>query len=317
MHFVISLFLVLGLSFAPAAQQQDPQPQDPKKSEPGATPGATEETISVETNLVVLNVTVADLQDRYVSGLKPADFRILEDSKQQEILGFTAEELPFTAAILLDASESMQRKLTLERAACTSFVDGLREGDTFSIFSFSGTKVKKLQDFTEVRDVPDAIWDMRTEGNTPLYDAIVQASEELANRPERRRAILIASDGADTTSKASLDQALRKAAAANVMVYAIDLTDYTVFRTNQRDQSADLLKSMAEKTGGKFFQTPGGNALRDAFAKAVTELRNQYTITYSSTNERQDGRWRMIDVRVARPDLIIRTRKGYYASKKK
>jgi Ca-activated chloride channel homolog len=318
-RFVILLILLLSLALSISlgpirAQKQDPQQQDPEKK---SDPDSAGDTISVETNLVVLNVTVSDLQDRYVSGLKAADFRILEDNNQQEILGFTSEEMPFTAAILLDASESMQHKLTLERAACTSFVDGLREGDTFAIFSFAGTKVKKMQDFTEVHDVPDKLWDLKPDGNTPLYDAIVQASEELSNRSERRRAVLIASDGADTTSKASLDQALRKAAAANVMVYAIDMTDNTVFRTNRRDTSADVLKSMAEKTGGKFFQTPGGNALRDAFAKAVTELRNQYTITYSSTNERQDGRWRAIDVRVARPDLSIHTRKGYYASKKK
>ncbi|MBO0798729.1 MAG: VWA domain-containing protein, partial [Blastocatellia bacterium] len=242
---------------------------------------------------------------------------VLEDSKEQEILGFSYEETPFAAAILIDASESMEHKLTMGRAACTSFVDGLRDGDTFAIYSFSGTKVKKLQDFTEVRDVPDSIWDLQAEGNTPLYDAISQASEDLSQRPERRRAILIASDGGDTQSRASLDQALRKAAAANVMVYAIDMTDGTVFRTAQHDPGADVLKSMAEKTGGRFFKTPGGTALRDAFANAVTELRNQYTLTYSSTNERQDGRWRAIDVRIGRPGLNIRTRKGYYASKTK
>src|SRR5262249_48483226 len=143
---ILLLSLVLGISLAPSrAQKQDPKQQDPeKKSDP--VPDPAEDTISVETNLVVLNVTVSDLQDRYVSGLKATDFRILEDTKQQEILGFTSEEMPFTAAILLDASESMQHKLTLERAACTSFVDGLREGDTFAIFSFAGTKVKKMQD---------------------------------------------------------------------------------------------------------------------------------------------------------------------------
>jgi Ca-activated chloride channel homolog len=313
-RIAILLFLILAL--APIrAQQQDPQKKP--DSTPDSAPESTDDTISVETNLVVLNVTVSDLQDRYVSGLRASDFKILEDTQQQEILGFSSDEMPFATAILLDASGSMERKLTLERAACTHFVDGLREGDSFAIFSFAGTKVKKMQDFTEVRDVPDAIWDLKPEGNTPLYDAIVQASEELSKRSERRRAILIASDGADTTSRASLDQALRKAAAANAMIYAIDMTDSRVFRTSQRESGTGVLKSIAEKTGGKFFQTPGGGELRDAFANAVTELRNQYTITYSSANERQDGRWRTIDVRIARPALAIRTRKGYYANKKK
>jgi Ca-activated chloride channel homolog len=309
-RFVIALFLIFGLILSPINAQQDPE----KKPDPGAAPG--DDTISVETNLVVLNVTISDLQDRYVPDLKSADFRILEDSKQQEILSFSFEETPFAAAILLDASESMQHKLTLGRAACANFVEGIREGDTFAIYTFSGTKVKKLQDYTEVRDIPDSVWDLEAKGETPLYDAIFQAAEDLAKRPERRRAILIASDGADTKSGVSLDQAVKKAIAANAMIYAIDMTDSAVNNTNLRERNAEVMKSMAVKTGGIFFRTPGGGKLREAFANAVTELRNQYTLTYSSSNDRLDGRWRTIDVRVARPQLNIRTKQGYYASKK-
>jgi Ca-activated chloride channel family protein len=308
-RFTIALFLVLGLVLSPL------NAQDPEKK-PDPAPAAAEDTISVETNLVVLNVTISDLKDRYVPDLKSADFRILEDGKQQEILSFSFEETPFAAAILLDASASMQHKLTLGRAACANFVEGIREGDTFAIYTFSGTKVKKLQDFTEVRDIPDSVWDLEAEGKTPLYDAISQAADDLSQRPERRRAILLASDGGDTQSRASLDQAIKKAIAANAMIYAIDMTDSTVYHTNLREQSAEVMKSMAQKTGGRFFRTPGGAKLREAFANAVTELRNQYTLTYESSNDRLDGRWRAIEVRVARPQLNIRTKQGYYARKK-
>ncbi len=306
-----TLVLILALVLSPInAQQQDQE----KKSD------AVDDTISVETNLVVLNVTISDLNDRYVPDLKAADFRILEDSKQQEILSFSFEETPFAAAILLDASASMEHKLTLGRAACVNFIDGIREGDTFAIYTFGGTKekkVKKMQDFTEVREVPDSVWDLQAEGKTPLYDAIVQASEDLAKRPERRRAILIASDGGDTDSRASMDQAIKKAIAANAMIYAIDMTDSAVNHTNIREKSAEVMKTMAEKSGGRFFRNPGGAKLREAFANTVIELRNQYTLSYSSSNERLDGRWRAIDVRVARPQLNIRTKQGYYANKKK
>jgi Ca-activated chloride channel family protein len=309
-RIVLVLLLVLGLVLSPInAQEQE------KRPDPGANPG--DDTISVETNLVVLNVTISDLKDRYVPDLKVGDFRILEDSKQQEILSFSFEETPFAAAILLDASGSMQHKLTLGRAACANFVEGIREGDTFAIYTFSGTKVKKQQDFTEVRDIPDSVWDLEAKDETPLYDAIVQAADDLSQRSERRRAILIASDGADTKSRASLDQAVKKVIAANAMIYAIDMTDSAVHNTNLREKGAEVLKSMAEKTGGRFFRSPGGAKLREAFANAVTELRNQYTLTYSSSNDRQDGRWRAIEVRVARPQLNIRTKQGYYAGKKK
>ncbi len=302
------LILASGLAVAPTtAQKQDPQ----KKAAPN------EEAITLDTNLVVLNVTITDLKDRYVTGLKADDFKIREDNTPQQILSFDFEETPFAAAILLDASGSMEKKLTLERAACANFVEGIREGDSFAIYSFGGIKVRKLQGFTEIRDIPDSVWDMRAEGNTPLYDGIVEAAEELSRRPERRRAIIVVSDGADTQSRATLDKAMRTAIGAHVSIYAVDMSDSSVYGSSLRDSGAEVMKTMAAKTGGKFFRTPGGNKLRDAFTQMVDELRNQYTLTYESSNERYDGRWRAIEVRVAQPKLNVRTRQGYFAVKVK
>lgn len=311
-----TLLLLLAIGFAVGstrAQQQDPQ----KPAEPAEPAKTDQETISLETNLVTVNVTITDAKDRYVSGLKSTDFQILEDNKRQQILSFGFEETAFATVILLDASGSMERKLTLERAACANFVDGLRPGDVFSIYSFGGTKVKKLQDFREVRDISDAVWDLRAEGNTPLYDGIVQAAEALSKRPERRRAILIVSDGVDTQSRASLDQATRQASNAQVAIYSVDMSDATVYGGPSRDNSANVMKSLAGKTGGQFFPTPGGAKLREAFANIVDELRNQYTLTYASSNEREDGRWRAITVQISRPSLNVRTRQGYYARRKR
>jgi Ca-activated chloride channel family protein len=307
-RFTLLLLLAVGFGInSTRAQQQDPQ----KSSNP------EEEVISLETNLVVLNVTITDPKDRYVTDLKAEDFNVLEDNSPQNILSFGFEETPFAAVILLDASASMEKKLTLERAACANFVNGIREGDKFSIYSFGGTKVKKLQDFTEVRDIPDSVWDMKAEGNTPLYDAIVRAADALARRPERRRAILVVSDGADTQSKATLDRAMRKMVGAYISLYAVDMSDATIYGAPPRDNGAEVMKTMAAKTGGKFFRTPGGNKLREAFASTVDELRRQYTLTYESSNDLQDGRWRSVEVRIGRPKLNVRTRQGYYAQKRK
>jgi len=309
----VLLAAVLSAAFVLArAYRQDPQkPQDPqKKAEP------EDEVISVETNLIVVNVAVTDLNDNYVSGLKAEDFRVLEDAKQQRILGLSFDEMPFAAVILLDASGSMGNKLSLARAACGNFVSGIRDGDVFAIYSFSGFKVKTLQDFTEVRDVPEAVWDMRAKDETPLYDAIAKAADALSNRPERRRAILVVSDGADTKSKASLDDATRKATDANALIYAVDMSDKAVYKSERRDNGAEVMKMLATKTGGRFIASPGGAQLREAFANTVEELRRQYTLTYESTNEKLDGKWRAIEVRVAKPGLNIRARQGYYARKK-
>jgi Ca-activated chloride channel homolog len=318
---LLSIFLsgflsgsLITTSGARGRQQDSQKPQeaqDPqKKSEPG------EEVISMETNLIVVNVTVTDALENYVSGLKIEDFKILEDGAPQRALDLTIDEAPFAAAILLDASGSMGHKLSLARAACGNFLSELRDGDMAAVYSFSGYKVKTLQEFSESRDAPEAVWDMKARDETPLYDAIVKAADALTQRAERRRAILVVSDGADTKSKASLDQAARKTLDANALIYAVDMSDRAVFKSERKDNGAEVMKMLATKTGGRFIATPGGAGLRDAFAGTVEELRRQYTLTYESTNEKLDGKWRAIEVRLARPGLNVRARQGYYARKK-
>jgi Ca-activated chloride channel family protein len=306
-----SLILLLLSAFLFALPGARAERQDPQK------PAEPDDVISLETNLVVLNVTVTDPLESYVSGLKAEDFKVFEDNSQQKILSFGFEETPFAIVILLDASGSMGRKLTLARAACGNFVERIRDGDVFSIYSFGGYKVRTLQDFTEVRDVPDAVWDLRPDGETPLYDGIVKAAEALSKRPERRRALLLVSDGVDTKSRASLDEALRKTIAASASVYAVNLSDTGVYKVAPRDNGIEVMKTLATKTGGRFFHTPGGIELREAFTNTVEELRRQYTITYESANDKFDGRWRAIEVRVGKPNLNIRTRQGYYARRKR
>lgn len=316
--------LCIGLAFAlspQTARGQLPieQKQTEKKSEKEQSEEQKreerEDVVSLETNLVVVNVTVTDAAERYVSGLTARDFRLFEDGAPQKITSFRASEMPFAAVIIVDTSGSMEMKMTLARAACARFVEGIREGDVVSIYTFGGTKVTRLQDFSEVRDVADSLWDTRADGMTPLYDAIVTAADALAERPERRRAILIISDGADTQSRASFDEALRRSLAADVAVYAVDLSETALGRGPGRSSGAGVMRELAAKTGGRFFSTPGGGELRDAFTQTVEELRNQYTITYEPSNDKQDGKWRAIQVQLRKPQLNVRARQGYYAAR--
>ncbi|MFZ4985570.1 MAG: VWA domain-containing protein, partial [Blastocatellia bacterium] len=269
-----------------------------------------ENTLGVETSIVVVNATIRNQNRQYVPGLTRQNFTILEDNIRQEILSFNDEVNPFAGVILLDVSGSMENKLSLVRAACAAFVDRLGEGDSFAIYSFGDSKVRLLQDFTLIRDIPDAVWDLRAKGMTTLYDAIVTAADALDRRPEQRRAILVVSDGADTQSRASLDQATRRAVEAQLIVYAIDLSDGGAGPINS---GAAVLKSLTARTGGRLFTSPGGSRLREAFDQTIDELRHQYTLTYAPTNDRKDGRWRTIEVRIDRPGLDIRTREGYWA----
>ena len=289
------------------AQQHD------KLAKEQRPPGPAGEVLSLNADLVVLNVTVTDVKERYVAGLTADDFSVFEDRMLQRIASFSLEEMPFAAVILFDTSASMEQRMNQARAACARFVSGIRDGDSVAIYSFGGTTVKTLQDFSQSRDVDPAVWDARAVGETPLYDALVKAAEALAKRPERRRAVLLISDGADTRSQASLEQALRKVINASVAVYAVDLSDAALYHTSIRDNGSEVLRAFATRTGGRFFRTPGGGKLREAFTQTVDELRNQYTITYEPTNEKRDGHWRAIEVRVGRPKLNVRTRQGYHA----
>ena len=319
----LSLWLCLSVACLGFAQQPPlkPEEKNPAKTEQKPEEKNPEEKgddpISFETNVVVLNVTVTNFSEDFVGGLKRSDFTILEDKLNQPITDFTVEVKPFAAAILIDASGSMAEKMTLARAACTSFVEGLREDDTFAIYSFSGMKVKQVQDFSDVRDIADRLWDLRADGMTPMYDALVKATEDLLKRPERRRVILLVSDGGDSTSRATLDEVIRKATDVGITIYCVDMSDRGVYRVAPRDNGAEVMKNLALKTGGRFYASPGGSALRDAFAQTVEELRNQYTISYEPKNEKKDGKWRAIEVQLRSPALKARTRRGYYAAKPK
>ena len=300
-----------------------PQAQPPaKKKNQGETPPAKEteppeeeQVLRVGTTQIVLNAIVTDGLDHHVTGLKPEHFILLEDQVPQTIVSFGLEQVPFVAAILLDLSGSMGNKMSLARAACARFADGIRTGDSIGIYGFSKDKVKLMQNFSEVKDIDPIVWDTDPDGETPLYDAIVTASETLGKREEQRRAILLISDGADTKSKATFEQAIRAASLANVMIYAVDMSEAAFGRGPAKDSGSQMLKDFSLKTGGRFFPSPGGSKLRDAFVEAVDELRNQYTLVYEPTNDKPDGKWRTIQLSAKNPLYKVRTRQGYYAAK--
>jgi len=268
-----------------------------------------DEEVRVDSSIVVLNASIKDAGGRHVAGLKQSQFAVFEDGVEQKIEFFSAEETPFAAVILLDTSGSMEERVSLARSAAMRFLDGLRASDAASIYRFD-SKVALVQEFSNSRDINQSIFDVKAQGMTRMNDAIFEAAVELSKRPEKRRAIVVLSDGQDNMSKRSGDKALKAALEADAVVYTIDMSP---IGDSKRVQNQGPLKNFAEKTGGTFVSTPGGAAMRDAFAKIVEELGVQYTIGYSPQNTKKDGKWRAIDLRVAKPGLTIRTRKGYNA----
>ncbi|HKP69014.1 MAG TPA: VWA domain-containing protein [Pyrinomonadaceae bacterium] len=274
---------------------------------------ADDDVVKVDSSVVVVNATITDGGGKYAAGLKESQFSIFEDGVQQTINFFAAEETPFAAVILLDTSGSMESRVSLARSATIRFLEGLRESDNAEIYRFD-SKVVLVQKFSNSRDVSDRLFDLKADGMTSLNDAVYQAAVDLSGRPEKRRAIIVLSDGADTYSGKSSDKALKAALAANALIYTVDMSAVDT-SGRQRAQNQGVLRNFAEKTGGTFISTPGGVAMRDGFKKIVEELGVQYTLTYQPKNLAKDGKWRTIEVRVAKPNLTIRTRKGYHGAK--
>jgi Ca-activated chloride channel family protein len=270
-----------------------------------------DDVVRVNTDLVVLNATVLDKDGKFVSGLKRTDFQIFEDGAEQKLVSFTAEETPFAAAILLDTSGSMETRLTLGRSAAIQFLEGLREEDVAAVYNFD-SKVEQMQDFSPGRDLPARAFGLHARMMTVLNDAVLRAADDLAKRTEKRRAIVVLSDGGENSSRASSDKALDHALQAGATIYTVNMQETGPGRDIL---GTSILKNLAEKSGGRYVASPGGQELRDSFASIAEELGHQYTLAYRSTNRARDGRWRAIKVRLSRADTTIRTRKGYRAPK--
>jgi Ca-activated chloride channel family protein len=270
-----------------------------------------DDVVRVSTDLVVLNVTVLDKNGKFVTGLKRGDFQVSEDGVEQKVAGFSAEETPFAAAILLDTSGSMETRLTLGRSAAIRFLDGLREQDVASVYSFD-TKIEQWGDFSPGRDLPPRVYGLKTKTMTALNDAVVRAADDLAKREEKRRAIVVLSDGGENYSRASADKALDRASLAAATIYGVNMSELGP----KRDMTGTgILRNLAEKSGGRYVDTPGGLELRDSFAAIAEELGHQYTISYRPTNRARDGKWRKVEVTLSKPNAVVRTRKGYRAPK--
>ena len=296
-----SIIILLNLTSPSAALAQQAQED------------GDDDVVRVSTELVILNVTVVDGAGKYVHGLRSSDFKVFEDGQEQKFSFFSDEATPFAAAVLLDTSESMGTRISLARSAAIRFLNGLRQEDVAAVYHFN-SEIEQVQDFSFSHDLADMAFGLRSKGMTVLNDAVLRAAEDLAKRDEKRRAILVLSDGGDTRSSASLEKALAAAIHTNATIFTVDMSSNALSPAD-RMKGAGALRIMANKSGGRYIATPGGEALREAFAGIVEELGQQYTIAYRPTNRARDGRFRTIEIKLARPDLNARTRPGYRAPK--
>jgi Ca-activated chloride channel homolog len=309
---LLSLFFVIPSLSAERGQN--------KKHTRDGSQSSADDTLKLHSDLVVVNLIVTDANGQYAHGLGMKDFSVMEDGAAQTVNALISEEAPFAAAILIDMSGSMDYKFGLVRSAAASFVDHIRDNDQVAVYGFNN-KVKMFQDFSDLHDISEYVWDARAEDTTRLYDCADEAIVALEKRPEKRRAILLISDGWDTTSqKATFDSVMKKALADGVTIYTIDLIDDGARTGSSSDviglrRGQNEMREFAAQTGGRYIHSPQGDKLEEAFTNIVEELRNQYTLTYYSSNQKRDGRWRKLNVTASHSGLQTRTRKGYWAPK--
>jgi Ca-activated chloride channel family protein len=270
-------------------------------------------------DVVSLNVTVTDPSNKFVRDLAESDFEVFEDGVKQDVSFFSRTQQPIALAILLDTSASMEDKLPLAQEAAIGFSKELRTEDVAEIIDFD-SKVDILQTFTNDRAaLEQAIRSTRADGSTAIYHAIYISLKELKkvgapNESEiRRQAIVVLSDGEDTSSILGYDEVLDLAKRSETAIYTIGLRGSDLTPRGFKEAEF-VLRQLAQETGGRAFFPRGATELPRIYDQIADELSSQYTLAYSSKNPRRDGAWRRIVVRVNRPDATARTKLGYYAA---
>jgi Ca-activated chloride channel family protein len=323
---ILSAFLMIGFSLGVFAQQpptsQTSKTPPPKQNKDAQSEEQDRPGTQIFTYNVRLPIAVVDKSNRFVVDLKQEDFEIYEDKvKQLEIESFLAEtNLPLDIALLMDTSNSVKPKLKFQRDAAVSFLQTvLRPRVDRALFLSFNSDIELHQDYTNRIDLlSTAIDKVKAYGETRLYDAVYRICEEkMFAEAGRRRAIVLITDGEDTASDHTLEEAINIALRAEVVVFVISNKAAGFFgvQAGQVDSSEDKnLKKLAEDTGGRAFFTGTTLELERGFANVTKELRSQYLIAYSPSNTNLDGKMRTIEVRVpGKKDLKIRTRKGYPA----
>ncbi len=272
-------------------------------------------------DLVSLAVTVTDADNRYVAGLAASDFSVYEDGIKQDISFFDRSNAPIALALLLDTSASMEEKLTTAQEAAIGFAKRLRPQDLAELVDFD-TRAQVLQDFTnDPAPLEQAIRKTTADGSTSLYDAVYMSLQEMKKgrvksaSEIRRRAIVLMSDGEDTSSLLSFDDVLDLARHSDTAIYAIGTRSQADQVVNARgfNEAEYVLKQLTQQTGGRVFFPKRIEDLHAVYSQISDELASQYLMGYTSKNTRRDGAWRRIVVRVDRPGALARTRQGYFA----
>jgi len=278
---------------------------------------AAQQRIRSGVELVELNVTVTEPGGKYVSGLAEDDFEVYEDGAKQKLTFFSATQQPISLAILLDTSASMEERMGIAQEAAIGFARQLHKDDEAEVIDFD-SQVRVLSPFThDGTALEKAIRTTTANGSTSLYNAVYIALKDLkkvkaaSTTDIRRQAIVLLSDGDDTSSLIEFDQVLDLAKRSETVIYSIGLRQGEIARREFKEAEF-VLKQLSNETGGRAYFPTDARELAKIYQAIWDELSSQYTMAYSSSNPKHDGAWRRVTVRLGKQGLSARTKLGYY-----
>lgn len=322
---------VITLTPDSAAQSQSRPRQQPQPT-PSPQQVGEGDVVRIDTELVTLTATVTDARGRYRADLRQSDFTVYEDGVKQELAYFnTGDHVPMSVGILFDTSGSMIDKIEGVQDAVRHFVRSVAPGDEIFLIRFSDD-AELVQDFTDDRQrILRAVERLEPQGSTALYEAVLLGLQKVNSGKNRKRALLLLTDGNDTASRVKFNDVLTLAKKSEVIIYALGIGHGEkgsyghdvlggIFGRREKDEvDMKVLSGFADATAGRAFYLEnaheGGRDLVDeAAAEVASELKQQYTLGYRPTNKRHDGSFRQIKVEVSDRSLRVRTKGGYYAT---
>jgi Ca-activated chloride channel family protein len=272
-----------------------------------------------DSTLVLIPVSVTDHSNRFVLGLRPADFQILEDDVPQKVVSLSGEDTPLSIGLLYDRSGSMGAKQQTERQAVTQFLRTMNPPDEAFLVDFADA-AELAQGFTTRTDELDLkLAFLQPGGLTALLDAVHLGLRQMKQAKNPRKALLIVSDGGDNHSRYTAKEIQGLVREADVQIFAMGVFEptLTLGMSTEEVSGPRLLAEIAEQTGGRAFSATEASDLPGVAARIGIELRNQYVLAYQPANQEKDGKYRRVEVRVnpqpGLPPLKAHWRLGYYA----
>lgn len=306
----IGFLAILGLrgQVAVVSRPKVPAPESPR----------IQPNLRINTNLVLVPVSVCDPTNKPVTGLDKENFRVFDDKVQQTITHFAMEDEPIAVGLVFDTSGSMGPKLRRSRQAAAAFFETSNPEDEFFLVEFNDTPKLVVPLTRDIEHIQNYLTFSQSRGRTALLDAIMLALHEMNNSHKKRKALLIISDGGDNSSRYTEVEVRNRVREGDILIYAIGVFEPwgSRGRTPEESSGPGLLSDLSEQTGGRHFPADVSE-LPDIASKIGIELRNRYVLGYSPTDQQRDGRYHRVQVKLVQPHgmptLKAFWRLGYYA----